>query len=190
MRRYTICARHHTALHFTTTYCNTHIHNALQHTKHPCNMNKTPRSTTPHGNILQHTATYCNILQHTATYCNILQHTAIRAHTTHCNTLHTKTICTKHRMALHHNATHTATHVHTAHSTQQNATHTKEDEVSEECGNTPHDAHTATHNTANAPEEIKSWSMRRYTYMQDTAIHCNTLQYTATHSNTLRTKED
>jgi len=191
MRRYTICARHHTALHFTTTYCNTHIHNALQHTKHPCNMNKTPRGTTSHCNIPQYahtrrTATHYtprlhvpNTIWHYITTRHILQHTCTQR-TAHSKIQHTprkmrslKNAATLHMTLIRQHTTQ-PTHprrlspgvcgdTHTCRTLQYTATH---------CNTLQH---TATHC---APRKIKSWSMRRYSCMQDTATHCNTLQHT------------
>jgi len=75
-------------LQHTATHCNT-----LQHAATCCNtywVSISDEVFVTHCNTLQRTATHCNTLPHAATYYNTLQHTA-----THCNTLR-----------------HTATHIH------------------------------------------------------------------------------
>ena len=67
----------------TRQYCNTRQHTAAHCNTH-CNSSCTWSCTTTCSlrSNATHTATHCNTLQHTATHCNTLQHTA-----THCNTL-------------------------------------------------------------------------------------------------------
>ena len=69
----------HTHTH-TQTHTHTHTH-TLTPVKNGSHVNKWSSSSRSSSTTLQHTATHCNTLQHTATHCNTLQHTV-----THCNT--------------------------------------------------------------------------------------------------------
>jgi len=171
----------------TATHCNT-----LQHTATHFYVLRegvpSLRHTATHCNILQHTATHCDTLQRTSTYCEKVCH--------HCNTLqHTATYCN----TLQHTATHCNTLLRIARMCVITAGALG---VAQECslyGTTSHNALQYAANIAihcntlckNVCARCRSaWRCPLYgtathcTYvlssLQHTAMHCNTLQCTAT----------
>ena len=140
------------------------------------------RMTRTHHNSLQHTAADCNTLQHTATHCNTLHHTA-----THCNSLQNtqrcalKDITSLGMLTLQHTATNcntlqlTATHCNTLQHTEHTATHFNT-RVNASCYK--YGCIMAQKNDYNTSQRIAT----QRNALQDTAIHCNTLQHTPTHA--------
>jgi len=145
----------HTLPHTATKY------NTLQHPSLHCitlHQTATRSVSTP----CDHTATHCNTLQHTATHCNTLQHTA-----THCNTLQ-----------------HTATHCNTFQTAARSVSTSNAYKCIYKC--TTMNC-TRKHLVGHTPQHVMSYATHCSTQKESTscmlqqiAIHCNTLQCTAT----------